>query len=85
GISRVKAFEEALASTKLQLESTKLGLEVGVRTAVDVLDAERLLAEARRNMSNAIFDTILSQVELQAVSGRLVEGDLAAINDLLAQ
>jgi outer membrane protein len=84
GISRVKAFEEALASTKLQLESTKLGLEVGVRTAVDVLDAERLLAEARRNMSNAIFDTILSQVELQAVSGRLVEGDLAAINDLLA-
>jgi outer membrane protein len=85
GISRFKAFEEALASTKLQLESTKLGLEVGVRTAVDVLDAERLLAEARRNMSNAIFDTILSQVELQAVSGRLVEGDLAAINDLLAQ
>jgi outer membrane protein len=74
-----------LASTKLQLESTKLGLEVGVRTAVDVLDAERLLAEARRNMSNAIFDTILSQVELQAVSGRLVEGDLAAINDLLAE
>ena len=58
---------------------------MGVRTAVDVLDAERLLAEARRNMSNAIFDTILSQVELQAVSGRLVEGDLAAINDLLAQ
>jgi len=85
GISRVKAFEEALASTKLQLESTKLGLEVGVRTAVDVLDAEKLLAESRRDMFGAVYDTIFARFKLQATVGRLVEADVAAINELLVR
>jgi len=78
-------LEQALLSTKLQLESTKLGLEVGVRTAVAVLDAETLLAEARRDMFNAIYDSILAKFQLQAVTGRLIEADLAAINELFVQ
>jgi outer membrane protein len=85
GIARIDAFGQALSSTKLQLESTKLGLEVGVRTAVDVLDAETLLAEARRDMFGAIYDTILAKFRLQAVTGRLVESDLVAINDLFVE
>ena len=67
------------------MESTKLGLEVGVRTAVAVLDAETLLAEARRDMFNAIYDSILAKFQLQAVTGRLIEADLAAINELFVQ
>ena len=85
GIARIDALEQALLSTKLQLESTKLGLEVGVRTAVDVLDAEKLLSEARRAMLGAINDSILAKFQLQAVTGRLIEADLAAINDLFVQ
>jgi outer membrane protein len=67
------------------LESTKLGLEVGVRTAVDVLDAEKLLAEARKSMLGAINDSILAKFQLQAVTGRLIEADLVVINDLFVQ
>lgn len=85
GIARIDALEQALLSTKLQLESTKLGLEVGVRTAVDVLDAEKLLSEARRAMLGAIYDSILAKFQLQAVTGRLIEADLVAINDLFVQ
>ena len=85
GIARIDALEQALLSTKLQLESTKLGLEVGVRTAVDVLDAEKLLSEARRAMLGAINDSILAKFQLQAVTGRLIEADLAAINALFVQ
>jgi len=85
GIARIDALEQALLSTKLQLESTKLGLEVGVRTAVDVLDAEKLLSEARRAMLGAINDSILAKFQLQAVTGRLIEADLVAINDLFVQ
>ncbi|MBL6735894.1 MAG: TolC family outer membrane protein [Burkholderiales bacterium] len=85
GIARIDALEQALLSTKLQLESTKLGLEVGVRTAVDVLDAEKLLSEARRAMLGAIYDSILAKFQLQAVTGRLTEADLVAINDLFVQ
>ena len=85
GIARIEALEQALLSTKLQLESTKLGLEVGVRTAVDVLDAEKLLAEARKSMLGAINDSILAKFQLQAVTGRLIEADLVVINDLFVQ
>jgi outer membrane protein len=82
GLARVTAFEQALASTKLQVESTKLGLEVGVRTAVDVLDAETLLAEARRDMYGAIRDSILAKFRLQWITGRMVEHDMVEFNTL---
>lgn len=83
GIAQVSAFEQAVASTELQLESTKLGQEVGVRTAVDVLNAQSQLTIARRDFAQSVYNTILSQLALQAAVGRLVEADLLNINDLL--
>ncbi len=83
GIAQVSAFEQAVASTQLQLESTKLGQEVGVRTAVDVLNAQSQLTIARRDFAQSVYNTILSQLRLQAAVGRLVEADLLNINDLL--
>jgi outer membrane protein len=83
GIAQVGALEQAVASTQLQLESTKLGQQVGVRTAVDVLNAEQQLAVARRDLAQAVYDTILNQLRLQAAVGRLVEQDLININQLL--
>ena len=85
GIAQVGAFEQAVASTRLQLESTKLGQQVGVRTAVDVLNAEQQLAIAQRDLAQAVYDTILSQLRLQAAVGRLAEADLQDVNRLLEQ
>jgi outer membrane protein len=83
GIAQVSAFEQAVASTRLQLESTKLGQQVGVRTAVDVLNAEQQLAIAQRDLAQAVYNTILSQLRLQAAVGSLAEADLQDINRLL--
>ncbi|UCD67703.1 MAG: TolC family protein, partial [Betaproteobacteria bacterium] len=83
GIAQVSAFEQAVASTQLQLESTKLGQEVGVRTAVDVLNAQSQLTIARRDFAQSVYNTILSQLRLQAAVGRLLEADLLNINELL--
>jgi outer membrane protein len=85
GLGQVKALEQAVASTQLQLESTKLGQEVGVRTAVDVLNADQQLALARRDFANAIYTTILSQLQLKAAVGKLTEADLADVNRLLRE
>ena len=65
-----------MSSTQLQLESTRLGQEVGVRTAVDVLDAEQQLSQARRNLAQAIYNTILNQLRLKAAVGKLAEADV---------
>ena len=85
GLGQVKALEQAVASTQLQLESTKLGQEVGVRTAVDVLNADQQLAIARRDFANAIYNTILNQLKLKAAVGKLTEADLADVNRLLRE
>ena len=85
GIAQVSALQQAVGSTELQLESTKLGQEVGVRTQVDVLNAEGQLTIARRDLAQAVYDTILNQLRLQAAVGQLVEADLLGINDLLVK
>jgi outer membrane protein len=85
GLGQVKALEQAVASTQLQLESTKLGQEVGVRTAVDVLNADQQLAAARRDFASAIYSTILNQLRLKAAVGKLTEADLADVNKLLTE
>lgn len=83
GLAQIKALEQAVGSTKLQLESTKLGQEVGVRTAVDVLNAEQQLAAAQRDLAQAIYGTIVNQLKLKAAVGKLAEADLADVNVLL--
>ncbi len=74
GLAQIKALEQAVGSTKLQLESTKLGQEVGVRTAVDVLNAEQQLASAQSELAQAVYNTIVSQLRLKAAVGQAGRG-----------
>ena len=85
GLGQIKALRQAVGSTTLQLESTKLGQEVGVRTAVDVLNAEQQLAAAQRDLAQAVYNTLLSQLRLKAAVGKLAESDLADVNTLLRE
>jgi outer membrane protein len=85
GLGQIKALEQAVGSTKLQLESTKLGQEVGVRTAVDVLNAEQQLAAAQRDLAQAVYSTIVNQLKLKAAVGKLAEADLTDVNNFLKE
>jgi len=85
GLGQIKALRQAVDSTKLQLESTKLGQEVGVRTAVDVLNAEQQLAAAERDLAQAVYNTIVSQLKLKAAVGKLAEADLSDVNLFLKE
>lgn len=83
GVAQVKALEAALVSNQSSLDSTILGKEVGVRTNVDVLNAQQQLFQARRDLQQARYNTILSQLRLKSAVGRLQEEDLAEVNRLL--
>jgi outer membrane protein len=83
GDARVKALEQALVSSETQLKSTKLGLEVGVRTAVDVLNVQQQLFAAQRDLAAARYDALFSGLNLKAAAGGLEEADLAAVDGLL--
>jgi outer membrane protein len=85
GIAQVKAYEAALVSSKSSLDSTILGREVGVRTNVDILNAQQQLFQARRDLQQARYNTILSQLKLKSAVGRLQEEDIAEVDRLLAK
>lgn len=85
GILQVKALEAALVSNKSSLDATVLGKDVGVRTNVDVLNAQQQLFQAQRDLQQARYNTILSQLRLKSASGRLREPDLQEVNLLLAK
>jgi len=85
GVLQVKALEAALVSNKSSLDATVLGKEVGVRTNVDVLNAQQQLFQAQRDLQQARYNTILSQLRLKSAAGRLKENDLVEVNLMLAK
>jgi outer membrane protein len=82
-IAQVKALDQALISSQSQLDSTKLGYEVGVRTSVDVLNAQQQLFSAKRDLLQARYNYLVNIIRLKAASGLVAEDDLQDINQQL--
>ena len=80
GIAQVKALQQAVISNQSAFDSTKLGLEVGVRTSIDLLNARQLLFGARRDLAQALYNYILSRLRLGASAGALSEADVQQVN-----
>ena len=82
--ARVKARKQAITSAESALKATQAGYEVGTRTIVDVLLAQRTLFQAKRNYSNARYDYILSMMRLKQVAGQLSPEDIFELNNWLS-
>lgn len=80
GMSQVMALEQALKSSEKLLEASKLGHEVGVRTNLDVLNAQQQLFSTRRDLYQAKYNYLISRLKLKAAVGSLAEDELAAVN-----
>jgi len=80
GIAQVQALQQALKSSTSLLDASKLGQEVGVRTNLDVLNAQQQLYSTRRDLYQAQYNYLVSQLRLKAAAGTLDETDLARVN-----
>ena len=85
GLAQANALQQAVASSQKALESTRKGFEVGVRTGVDVLNAQQQLHAARRDHAQARYSYILSALRLKASAGILDDKDAEWVNSLLAK
>jgi outer membrane protein len=83
GISQVQAYKQALVSAETAMEATQAGFEVGTRTAVDVVTAERFVQQSRRDYARARYTYIVETVRLKRAAGILTEQDLTQINSWL--
>ena len=79
----MRALRAAEFSSQSALDSNKLGYQVGVRTNIDVLNAQQQLYSTQRDLARARYDTLLNGLRLKSAAGTLVEADLAGINALL--
>ncbi|HSC05286.1 MAG TPA: TolC family outer membrane protein [Steroidobacteraceae bacterium] len=82
-LSRVQALSQALESSRTALQATEAGYEVGTRTAVDVLDSRRRLAEAETNYARSRYDYLINVVRLKLAAGILKQDDVVEINQWL--
>lgn len=83
GIAMTQALRQAVKSGETQLKSTTRGLEVGVRTRVDLLNAEQQLFTTRRDLAAARYQALVSGLLLKAFAGAIGEQDLKAVDLLL--
>jgi len=84
GLSQVKAYEAAEASSQSALDANKLGYSVGVNINIDVLNSQSQLYQTKRDLAKARYDVLVGNLKLRQAAGTLTPQDLASINSLLA-
>jgi len=82
-IAQIKALRQAVRSNESATRAVKAGFEVGTRTSVDVLDAQRDLFKARSDLSAARYQYILDVLRLKQAAGTLAEEDIQKVDALL--
>lgn len=83
-ISRVRALEQAVASSRTALEATQAGFEVGTRTIVDVLNSQFALYAAITNYYQSRYNYIGNVLLLKQAAGTLQVQDLEEIDRWLS-
>jgi outer membrane protein len=81
--ARVRALQRLRGSTQERLGATRLGVEIGDRTALELLDAEADFLRAGTEFQKAQVEWLLADLQLHAVAGALTEADLARVDQHL--
>ena len=81
--SEISAYQQAMKAATLQLESTKLGFQEGLRNSVEVLDSQQILFNAKLNILESRYNYIMNYINLKLSVGMLSIEDLNEINQYL--
>lgn len=82
GFAKSKAMQRAVDSNQRALTSTEKGFQGGVRSTVDILDAQQRVFQARRDLLNTKLDMLQSYVSLHTHTGQMNRGVLEQVQSL---
>ncbi|TPG77184.1 TolC family outer membrane protein [Pseudomonas mandelii] len=82
GFTKSKAMQRAVESNQRALTSTEKGFQGGVRSTVDILDAQQRVFQARRDLLNTKLDMLQSYVSLHTHTGQMNRGVLKQVQSL---
>ena len=80
---QIKAYQQAMESAALTLESTKIGFQEGLRNSVDVLVSQQVLFNAKKDILESRYNYLMNIINLKLSVGMLTRQDLEEINDYL--
>lgn len=83
GVLRVQALEQAAKSAERAVLSSQRSFQAGVRTRIDVLNAENSRLVALRDLAQARYAYLLSQLRLKSLVDAANADSVEAINKLL--
>ena len=83
GTQQIDALRQATIAAKSSLDATTLGLKVGKKTTLDVLNSQQQYFASLQNLDAARYQYLLSRLNLAALVNKLGEGDVKAINAYL--
>lgn len=69
GAARIEALVQAVRSAEQAVLSNRMSLKAGSRTTIDVLNAEQQKTTALRDLAQARYGYLLSQLRLQSLAG----------------
>lgn len=82
-IAQIRAYEQAVKSSEIALTGTRKGYGAGLRSNVDVLNAQEKLYLSKRNLAKARYRFILNRMMLKDAAGLLSESEVYEINGWL--
>ncbi len=85
GISEVEARRLAVVSAQSAYDASQVGLEVGTRTVLDVIQNQRILFSAQLEYAQARYNFLQRRLQLGQAVGVLDIAELQDINRLLTQ
>lgn len=83
GVSEVEARRLAVVSAQSAYDASQVGLEVGTRTVLDVLQNQRTLFQAQVEYASARYNYLQNLLNLKASAGTLNIADVQDVNRLL--
>ena len=81
--ARIKARKNAMQSSEVVAKASQASYDLGLRTIVDVLLAQRNAFAAQQDYMNARYDYVINMLRLKQAAGQLDQQALAEINQWL--
>lgn len=83
GIAKVKAYQQSVKSNESAVIGTQKGFEIGIRTNVEVLNAQEKLYAAKRDLARERYEILFNKIQLKQSTGTLNVADIQETSSLL--
>jgi protease secretion system outer membrane protein len=84
GIAKVQAYQQSVKSNEIALIGTQKSFDAGLRTNVEVLNAQEKLYSAKRDLARERYEFLYNKILLKQSSGILTDDDIQEMSSLLS-